>query len=293
MSRRGWILFIALCIIWGIPYMFTRLAVREVTPQTLVFLRTLPAALLLAPLALRRGALRSVLPHWRWIAVYTLLELALPWLLLSHAQQRITSSLAGLLVASVPLIAAIVYSRGSKGDFYDWRRSVGLVIGFLGVAALVGLDLGASDPLAIVELAGVAFCFASGPFIVSRHLQGLPTLGVIAASLTLNVILYTPAVIIWPPLPISAQTVAAVAILSLVCTATAFLVFFALIKEVGPSRSTVVTYVNPLVAVLLGVAVLGEPFTLGIAIGMPLVLLGSALATAPSRRMAPQSPPTP
>jgi drug/metabolite transporter (DMT)-like permease len=292
MSRRGWLLFVALCVIWGIPYMFTRIAVREIAPPTLVFLRTLPAALLLMPFALHRRELRPLLAHWRWIVAYTAVELALPWLLLSHAQQRISSSLAGLLVASVPLIAAVLYGRAA-GDVYDWRRSAGLIMGFAGVAALVGIDVGASDPLAIAEVAGVALCFATGPFLVSRHLADLPMLGVITASLTLNALVYAPAVVFWPPVSLSRETIAAVLVLSLVCTALAFLLFFNLVREVGPSRTTIVTYVNPLVAVLLGVVVLGESFTLGIAVGMPLVLLGSALATAPSSGDRSPSPPAP
>jgi drug/metabolite transporter (DMT)-like permease len=283
MSRRGWILFIGLCIAWGVPYMFTRIAVREVTPQTLVFLRTLPAAILLAPIALRRGELRGLLRHWRWLAIYTAVEIAVPYFLLAHAQQRVTSSLTGLLVASVPLIAAVVYSRGSAHERYDWRRTTGLVIGFVGVAALIGLDIGAEDAAAVVEVFGAAFCFATGPFVVSRRLAGLPSLGVTVVSLILNSIVYAPTLVIWPPWPLSAPTIASVAVLSLVSTALALLLYFNLVREVGPSRTTIVTYVNPLVAVLLGVAVLGEPFTAGLAVGMPLVLIGSALATARSR----------
>jgi len=292
-SRRGWLLFTALCVIWGIPYMFTRIAVREIAPPTLVFLRTLPAALLLMPFALHRRELRPLLAHWRWIVVYTAAELALPWLLLSHAQQRISSSLTGLLVASVPLIAAVLYGRAGGADVYDWRRRAGLIMGFAGVAALVGIDVGSSDPLAVVEVAAVALCFATGPYVVSRHLADVPILGVITASLLLNALIYAPAVALWPPASLSWETVAAVLVLSLVCTALAFTLFFNLVREVGPSRTTIVTYVNPLVAVLLGVMVLSEPFTLGIAVGMPLVLIGSALATAPSLGGASSSPSAP
>lgn len=283
MSRRGWILFVALCVLWGMPYMFTRIAVRQVEPATLVFLRTLPAALLLAPLAAHRRELGTLLLHWRWVAVYAIAQLALPWLLLSHAQQRMTSSLAGLMVASVPLIAALLYRTGSAADGYDWRRGAGLVLGFAGVAALVGFDIGASDPLAIAEMAGVALCWASGPYIVSRRLAGLPNLGVTTASLLLCSLIFLPAAVVWPPLPLSRVTAGAVLVLSLACTGLASVLYFGLVREVGPSRTTIVTYVNPLVAVLLGVAVLSEPFTIGIALGMPLVLVGSGLATAPTR----------
>jgi drug/metabolite transporter (DMT)-like permease len=281
-SRKGWLLFIALCVIWGIPYLLIRVAVRELPPPALVFLRTAPAALLLVPLALRRGELRPLLARWHWVVAYTVVELALPWLLLSHAEQRLSSSLAGLLVATVPLIAAVLYRAVGAGEHFDARRLTGLFVGFAGVAALVGIDMTGTDPLAIAEVLVVALCYATGPLVVSRRLAGLPALGVITASLALTAVGYAPAGLRSMPASVSAETVGAVAALALVCTMLAFLLFFALIREVGPSRTTVITYVNPLVAVLLGVVILSEPLTLGIAVGMPLILLGSVLGTAPS-----------
>jgi drug/metabolite transporter (DMT)-like permease len=307
-SRRGWLLFIALCVIWGIPYLLIRVAVRELPPPALIFLRTGLAALLLVPLALHRGELRPLLACWRWVAVYTALEIAVPWLLLSHAEQRLSSSLAGLLVAMVPLMAAVLSRVAGTGEHFDARRLAGLVIGFAGVVALVGIDTTGSGPLAVAEMFVVALCYASGPLIISRRLAGLPSLGVIAASLALTAALYAPAGLLTMPASLSSVTVGAVAMLALVCTVLAFLLFFALIRQVGPSRSTVFTYVNPLVAVALGVIILGEPLTLGIAVGMPLILLGSVLGTASARRRAgptpgarpadpatasPASPPTP
>jgi len=281
-SRRGWLLFIALCVIWGIPYLLIRVAVRELPPPALIFLRTAPAALLLAPLALHRGELRPLLARWRWVVIYTVVEIAVPWLLLAHAELRISSSLAGLFVGAVPLVAAVLYRAAGAGEHFDARRLTGLFIGFAGVAALVGIDMTGADPLAIAEMLVVAVCYASGPFIISRRLAGLPSLGVVTASLALTTVGYAPAGLLSMPTSVSAQTVGAVAGLTLVCTVLAFLLFFALIREVGPSRSTVITYVNPLVAVLLGVVILGEPLTLGIAVGMPLILLGSVLGTARS-----------
>jgi len=289
-SRKGWLLFVSLCVIWGIPYLLIRVAVRELPPPALVFLRTAPAALLLVPLALHRGELRPLIARWRWVVAYTTVELAVPWLLLSHAEERLSSSLAGLLVAAVPLIAAVLYRAVGAGEHFDARRLTGLFIGFAGVAALVGIDMTGSDPLAIAEVLLVALCYASGPLIISRRLAGLPALGVIAASLALTAVGYAPAGLLSMPASVSAQTVGAVATLALVCTVLAFILFFALIREVGPSRSTVITYVNPLVAVLLGVVLLSEPLTLGIAVGMPLILVGSVLGTAPAlKRVGPTS----
>ncbi len=286
MSRRGWVLFIALCVIWGIPYLFIRIAVEELSAPALVFFRTAPAALLMAPFAFRRGAVAALLGAWRWVTAYTFVEIAVPWLLLFHAEQRISSSLAGLLVAAVPLIAVVGYRLVGHAEQLDMRRRFGLVIGFVGVAALVGIDISGSDPLAIVEMFVVACCYAMGPLIVSRRLAGLPNLAVVAASLAISAALYaTPAMLSLPD-SVSADTVWAVVVLSLVCTVLAFALFFSLIHEVGPARSTVITYINPLVAVLLGVALMGEPFTRGIAVGLPLILFGSVLGTAPSLKDA-------
>jgi drug/metabolite transporter (DMT)-like permease len=281
-SRKGWLLFGALCVIWGIPYLFVRIAVRELPPPALVFLRTAPAALLLLPFALRRGEIRRILRGWPWVLVYTAVELCIPWLLLAHAEERISSSLAGLLIATVPLIGAVVYRAFGVADRFGARRTAGLLVGFAGVAALVGLDLASSDALGIAETVTVAFCYAMGPVVISRRLAHLPAIGVITASLVVTAALYAPAGLATMPGSLSTATIGSVAVLSVVCTVFAFLLFFALIHEVGPSRTTIITYVNPLVAVLLGVALLGEPLTLGIAVGMPLILLGSVLATARS-----------
>ena len=283
MSRRGWMLFLAMGVIWGVPYLFIKVAVEHMTPASLVFLRTLVAGLLLVPVAAARGQLRPLLPHWKPLLAYTAVELAIPWLLLANAERRLSSSLAGLLLAGVPLVGALLgWITGS--DRVDWRRALGLLIGIGGVAALVGLDLGRGDIGALLQMAGVAIGYALGPFILARSLSDLPPLGVVAASLAITGVVYAvPAAVQlprrWPPV----EAVVAVAVLAVVCTAVAFLLFFALIDDVGPARATVITYINPAVAVALGVIWLDEPFTAGIVVGFALVLLGSALATQRSR----------
>jgi drug/metabolite transporter (DMT)-like permease len=282
MSRRGWLLFLAMSLIWGIPYLLIRVAIRDFSPPTLVFARTFPAALLLLPLAIYRDQLRSLLPRWRWILLFAIVEMAIPWLLLTRAEQHLTSSTAGLLVASVPLIAAVVYRLSPHTDRLNGRRLVGLVIGFAGVATLVGFDLGSSNVLALCEIGVVALGYALGPLIVSRKLTDLPSLGVVSVAIALTAVAYAPFALTRIPHHVSLEVGASVLGLALICTALAFLLFFKLIAEVGPSRSTVITYVNPAVAVLLGVTVLGEPFTAGIAIGFPLILAGSVLGTGKS-----------
>jgi drug/metabolite transporter (DMT)-like permease len=279
MSRRGWVLFLAMSLIWGIPYLLIRVAIREFPPPTLVFARTLPAALILLPLALRRKQLRSLIPRWRWIVAFAAVELAIPWLFLTRAEQHLTSSTAGLLVAGVPLTAGVVYRLSPHTDRLDLWRSIGLLIGFAGVAVLVGFDVGNSNHLALGEMGIVAIGYALGPLIVSRRLSDLPSLGVIGVAMALTALCYAPFALTRIPPHVTLEVGLAVAALSLICTALAFVLFFALIAEVGPARSTVITYFNPAIAIFLGVVVLGEPFTAGLALGFPLILVGSVLAT--------------
>ena len=242
MSRRGALLFAAMCLIWGIPYLMIRVAVRELAPVTLVFLRTGIAAALLMPLAARRGELRALLPHWRPLLAYTAIEVALPWFLLSHAETRLTSSLTGLLLAAVPLVGAVIVTLSGERAQLGIRLWVGLLVGIAGVGAIVGLDLGQIRLVALAELALVAVCYAIGPLILARTLSGVPALGMVAASLAITALVYAPlAAVNWPSTFPSAHVVESVVGLAVVCSAAAFLIFFALIREVGPLRATVIT----------------------------------------------------
>jgi drug/metabolite transporter (DMT)-like permease len=296
-SRKGWLLFCALCVIWGFPYLLIRVAVRELTPATLVFARTAPVALAMLPFAWRRGELRALIGRWRWVLAFTLVEISAPWLLLAHAEQQLPSSMAGLLIASVPLIAAVLYRITGTAEHLTGRRLAGLVLGFVGVVALVGFDTSGGHPRAVIEVLVVALCYAIGPLVISRRLADLRGLGVVVASLAITAVVYAPFGLTQLPATVSAETVAAVVALALVCTALAFVLFFALIVEVGPARATVITYINPLVAVLLGVVFLSEPLTAGMAVGLPLILGGSVLATSrsPGRRRPEEAsrPPVP
>jgi drug/metabolite transporter (DMT)-like permease len=249
--------------------------------------------LLLLPLAAARGYLRPLLPHWRVIALYTVIEIGVPWVLLSDAERKLTSSLAGLLVAAVPLIGAVIAAT-TGGERLDARRLTGLLVGLAGVAALLGLDVGGGSVPAVLEIGVVAVCYAVGPLIIARRLTNLPALGVVAASLTLAAIAYAPLAATQLPTHMpGGNVIASLALLGVVCTALAFIVFFALIAEVGPVRATVITYVNPAVAVALGVALLGERFTAGTAIGFVLILAGCVLATRQTRTPIPAEEPTP
>ena len=285
-TRRGWVLFLALGIIWGIPYLFIRIAVRELDPVVVAFGRTAIGTLILLPLALRARALRPLLRHWKALLVYTVVEIVGPWVLLGHAETRLNSSTTGLLIATVPIVAAVLVTALGQ-DRLDARRITGLVVGFCGVGLLVGLDFQASDLTAVLSVLVVVVGYAIGPIIITRYLSDLPSIGVVTGSLVIAAVAYTPfAVITWPS-HASAAALVSVAVLAVVCTAAAFLVMFALIAEAGPARMSMITYVNPIVAVVLGAIVLGEPITLGLLVGFPLILIGSVLGTWRSRPRSP------
>jgi drug/metabolite transporter (DMT)-like permease len=287
-TRRGLLLFAALCLIWGIPYLFIRIAVGELTPATLVFLRTGVAALVLLPIAARRGALRPVLARWRPLLVFASVEIAIPWVALSSAEQHISSSLAGLLISAVPLVGVVIAPLFGNREGIRPLNLAGLFLGLIGVAAIVGLDLHATGYVALAQMGVVVVGYAVGPAILSRYLSGLPSVSVIASALAICALAFAPiAAMQWPRTVPSTAVLASVAVLAIVCTALAFLVFFALIAEIGPVRATVITYINPAVAAVAGVLVLHETFTSGMGIGFVLVLIGSTLAT---RRARPPSP---
>jgi drug/metabolite transporter (DMT)-like permease len=289
-------LFGAMCVIWGIPYLLIRIAVRDLSPATLVLARTGIAALLLLPIAAARQELRPVLRHWPAVLAFAGVEIALPWVLLGAAEQDISSSLTALLIAAVPLIGAVIARTTRERERLGLQSLLGLLVGLVGVAAIVGLNLEGAGALPIVEVGLVAVCYAVGPAILQRWLAELPALGVIAASLGVTAVVYLPiAAFSFPQQMPSAKVIWSVVGLAVVCTAIAFLLFFALIAEIGSVRATVITYVNPAVAAVLGVAILGEHFTTGMAVGFVLVLLGSVLATRPGRTRPSESsgyPPT-
>jgi drug/metabolite transporter (DMT)-like permease len=272
-----------MCLIWGIPYLLIRVAVRDIAPGTLVFLRTGIGGLVLLPLALARGGFGPVLRRWRPLVAFTVIELAVPWLLLGDAEQHLSSSLSGLLVAAVPLLGVLVARLLGSLDRPDVWQGLGLVLGIVGVAMLVGLDLGQLRVASLLEVAVVVVGYAVAPVIMARRLADLPSIPVVSAALLLAAIGYVPyAVLRWPH-HVTGQGLGAVLVLGTVCTALAFVLFFALIAAIGPGRATVITYVNPAVAVLLGISLLGEHFTLGMAVGFPLILAGSVLAARGSR----------
>jgi len=284
MTARGWILFAAMCVIWGVPYLLIKVAVEDVSPSMLVLARTGIAALLMLPIAAVRDELRVLLPHWRPVLAFAAIEIALPWVLLGSAETRISSSLTALLIAAVPLVGTGIALVTVPRERLTLDRGLVLALGMVGVASIVGLGIEGASMVAILQVLAVAVCYAVGPVILQRWLSHLPPLGVIAASLGVSALVYVPiTAIAGAGSAPSGDALASIVVLAVVCTAIAFLVFFALIAEIGPVRATVITYVNPAVAAILGVVVLGEDFTVGMGVGFVLVLAGSVLATRPGR----------
>jgi len=293
-SRRGWALFSAMSVIWGIPYLLIKIAVAGVPVPVLVLARVAIGAALLLPVALRRRQLRALVPHRRWLAVFALVEIITPWFLLSEAERRLSSSMSGLLIASVPIIGALLARISGDTERLTAVRWTGLLAGLAGVALLASPGAAGGDARSIGEVLLVAVCYATGPLIASRKLSEAPPIGMTAVCLGFAAVVYAPAAALtWPGAMPSGKVLGAIAGLAVVCTAVAFLFFFALIAEVGPARATVITYLNPAVAVALGVSVLGERFTPAMAGAFALILGGSVLATRPGLRRRATAPGAP
>jgi len=279
-SRRGWLLFAAMSVIWGIPYLLIKVADGGVAPPVLVLARVTIGAALLLPIAIRRGELAVLVPYWRWLVLFALVEIVAPWFLLSEAETRLSSSLSGLLIASVPILVAIFSLATGGQDRLTAIRWAGLLVGLGGVALLVAGGGTHGDAGSIVEVLLVAVGYATGPLIIARKLSELPSLGMTAVCLAFAAVIYAPlAAVSWPTAVPRASVLASLVSLGVVCTAIAFLGFFALIAEAGPARAAVITYVNPAVAVALGIGVLGERLTVAMAVAFVLILAGSVLAT--------------
>jgi drug/metabolite transporter (DMT)-like permease len=282
------VLFALMSVIWGVPYLLIKVAVGGVPVPVLVLARVTIGAALLLPVALRRRQLAALRPHVRWLAVFAVVEIVAPWLLLSEAERKLSSSLSGLLVASVPIIGAVLARLTGGRERLTALRWTGLLAGLAGVALLAGRTAVGGDAWSVIEVLLVALCYAAGPLIASRKLSEVASIPMTAVCLGFAAIIYAPlAALTWPAALPSGKVLAAIAALAVLCTAVAFLLFFRLIAEVGPARATVITYVNPAVAVALGVSVLGERFTPVMAGAFAMILGGSVLATRPGVRDSP------
>jgi drug/metabolite transporter (DMT)-like permease len=285
MSRRAILLFLAVGVAWGIPYYFIAVANESFSTPSIVWLRVTIGALILLPIVIYRGDLRETLKNWRGVLLFATLEMVGPWYLITEAERTTASSLAGLMMTTIPFIAAFI-----TGTFLGDRAArhpitiTGLVIGFLGVFSLVGIDAlsGAIDIVPVSMLAVSAVCYAIAPIVAGRAMPNVSGLSLSAVALAMVSVIYAPFAFFSLPADISkgpeVSGWVSIVVLGAVSSAVAFVLFFELIKHVGPRRATLITYLNLLVASVLGIVFLSEPLTTGILIGLPLVVVGSYLA---------------
>ena len=283
MNRRGLALFAAVSVVWGMPYLFIKVAVDDdVSPTFVSFARVALAAVVLLPIAWRTGALSGLRERWLPIVAFAIFEVVLPFPLIAFGEQEISSSLAAILVAALPLTIALIAIRFDAEERVAGSRLVGLFVGLGGVIVLLGIDVSGDgeELLGALAVLGATVGYAIGPMIIKRSLSDRPAMGPMAASLGVAAMLLAPAALISAPgeTP-SGDAIASIVVLGLVCTAAAFLLWFSLIAEIGPSRASVITYINPVVAVALGVAILGESLTASAIAGLLLILAGSWLST--------------
>jgi len=282
MSRKGWLLFFAVGLIWGIPYLMLKVAVEELTPSVIVFSRVLIGSAILLPIAIKRGSLKSALLNWKYVLPYAVGEMVLPWILITTAEKKVTSGLAGLLIATVPIWSTILASLRGDKTVWHHKRLLGLLIGFLGIVLVVGIESfsGNQSLLAIAMLLIAAMGYAWAVTMINAKIPHVDGIAINGVAMFFTLLVFLPFTIAQLPKHIPAgRVILSIVGLGTLPTALAFILFFILLKEIGPARGSLVTYLNTAFAVVLGIIFLREPITLGIAIGLPLVLIGSYFAS--------------
>ena len=288
MSRRNLILFILAGFLWGIPYLFIRVAVDSdngFSPALVVFGRVFIGALILIPISIYDKSFFTAIKGWKYVAVYALFEMVGPWILIGTAEQKISSGLAGLLVSSVPIFSTLIASAYGDKSVWQPRRLFGIVVGFLGVFLLVGIEsfTGSSDPISILMIIAAALGYAFAVIYITRKMPGVSGVAINGIAMAMTAVFYSPALVfLWPDRAVSHNAIYSLIALGVFSTGIAFAVFFTVMAEIGPTRASLVTYMNTAFAVVLGVIILNEPLTVGIIVGLPLVLVGSYLASRKS-----------
>jgi drug/metabolite transporter (DMT)-like permease len=267
--------------VWGASYMFIKVALDDFSEGAIVCIRTALGAAVLLTLAVRWGALAPLRACWHWLVPIALVQVAVPFLLITFGEDRVDSQLAGILVSSAPIFTALLAMRFDQAERSRGWAGVGILVGMLGVIALFGLDLSGSGDQVLgglmVLLAGC--CYAIGAMLIKHKLSGVPPVAVaggnmaIAALVTLPLFLAT-----LPDHAPSLKAVGSLVALGAAGTGFAFLWFYTLIAEIGPARASVIAYISPGFSVVYGVTLLGEPFTAGAVVGLGLILAGSWLA---------------
>ena len=282
MSPKSWLQFGIVGFLWGIPYLLMKVAVADIPPPLIVVGRTLIGAAILIPIAMHKKTFMDAVRGIKYVLPYAFLEMVGPWILITSAQKEITSGLAGLLVATVPIFATIFTSLRGDHSVWERKRIVGIIVGFIGIIALVGIEsiTGRSNPKAIAMVILASMLYSYAVLMVTSNLPGVDGVAINGLAMAITCLFYTPiAIAMWPSNPVSTNAITALVALGVFSTAIAFMLFFIVIAEIGPARGSLTTYVNTAVAVILGIIILNEPITLGIIVGLPLVVLGSYFAS--------------
>ncbi|GCE15576.1 DMT family transporter [Tengunoibacter tsumagoiensis] len=294
MTRKGWLLFIAMSVFWGIPYFFIKIAVRELDPAVVVFARAAIAAAVLIPMAVKGNMIRPLLKHWPVVLLFSLIHMVGSFLLISYGEQHVPSSLTSLIISANPLIVALLALGFDKSERVSGLRLIGLLIGMVGLVVLLGFDVGGDGQMwfgaALILLAALGY--AVGALLLKqRPLVALPRISVAAAECSITTVVLLPLILTRLPSHVpSIGVLGSLLILGVICTALALPTFFALIAEVGASRGTVITYINPAVSVLLGATILQEQFTIATISGFLLIIAGSWISTTGSIPFLTSSP---
>lgn len=287
MTRRGLVLFLANSFLWGLPFWLSKILLSQFTPETTVFLRSTIGAVFVLCFTIRSGELRQVLQHWRWLMIFALAQMIIPWWLAAHAQQQLPSTVVGLMMALIPIFSLIFAKFESESAAISWRRTVGVALGILGVAVLVGLDsrsgLISLQPILLLVIATVGYAYA--PRILNLHLKEVSSTSAVCFILLVSSLAWSiPAIATWPHESIRSNVIWATLVLGIPCTGLAFWIFFELVKEIGPSRTSFLAFTNPMVAVVVGVRLAHEPISTGLKVGIPMIMLGTYLSISVGRR---------
>jgi drug/metabolite transporter (DMT)-like permease len=283
MSRRALFHFAVSGLFWGIPYLLMKVAVRDIEPAVIVCGRVLIGAAILIPIAIHQKVLMDAIRGWRYVLPYAFFEMMIPWILITNAEKQISSGLAGLLIATVPIWSTIFASMSGDKTVWHSKRLVGMLVGFFGLIGLVGYEsiIGSSDPLSIAMMLIAAISYSYAVNMISQKLPDVSGIAINGLAMVFTSLAYAPLMIVQFPevSTVSKESAASLLALGVFSTALAFISFFIVLKEIGPARASIGTYVNTAVAVVLGVMILSEPLTIGIIIGLPLVMIGSFLAS--------------
>ncbi|CAN2190552.1 RhaT Permeases of the drug/metabolite transporter (DMT) superfamily [Candidatus Nanopelagicaceae bacterium] len=281
MTRKSLFNFVLVGILWGIPYLLMKVAVEDFPPAAVVAGRTLIGASILIPVAVYRKTFKGAVLGFKYVAFYALMEMIGPWILITTAEQKIDSGLAGLLVSTVPIFATIITSLRGDHSVWQFKRIIGIVVGFIGLILVVGIESlsGNSDPLSIAMVILAAMGYSYAVIMVTSNLPLVDGIAINGLAMAITSLFWAPVAIAQWPSSISLNSALSLLALGVFSTAFAFIVFFKVMAEIGPARGSLVTYLNTAIAVVLGVIILKEPLTVGIVVGLPLVLVGSYLAS--------------